>query len=231
MRVGRDDLEPAGIVRGDLLQRADARARRARSRSRVCAPSASSARVSPPGPGPISTTVAPSSGPAARAMRAVRLRSSRKFWPSDLRADRPWRRMTSRSGGRSSIALMQSACRLRPPCARRAASAAIRLDGLARAGAGDVEGGAVIRRGADERQAERDVDGVVERQRLDRDQRLIVIHAERAVVGLARGRVEHRVGGQRPARVDALGRSVSTAGATIVDVFACRACRLRRHAD
>ena len=38
-----------------------------------------SARVNPPGPGPISMTVAPSSGPAARAIRAVRLRSSRKF--------------------------------------------------------------------------------------------------------------------------------------------------------
>ncbi len=55
---------------------------RAASRSTAMtrlAPSASSARVSPPGPGPTSMTVASSSGPAARAIRAVRLRSSRKF--------------------------------------------------------------------------------------------------------------------------------------------------------
>src|SRR5437870_5483534 len=35
------------------------------------APSASSARVSPPGPGPTSTTVTPSRGPPARARRDV----------------------------------------------------------------------------------------------------------------------------------------------------------------
>ena len=56
------------------------------------------------------------------------------------------------------------------------------------AGAGDVEGGAVIGRGAHERQAERHVDGVVEGERLDRDQRLVVIHAQRGVVGRARAR-------------------------------------------
>jgi len=52
---------------------------------------------------PTSTTVASLSGPPARAMRTVRLRSNRKFWPRDFLADRPCRRMTSRSGGRSSI--------------------------------------------------------------------------------------------------------------------------------
>ena len=40
--------------------------------------------------------------------------------------------------------------------------------------------------------------------RLDRDQRLIVIHADRAVIGLARGVVEHGVGRQRSADLDAL---------------------------
>jgi hypothetical protein len=44
-----------------------------------------------------------SSGSAARAMRVVRLRSSRKFCPSYFFADRPWRGITSRSGGKSSI--------------------------------------------------------------------------------------------------------------------------------
>ena len=57
---------------------ASARSSRSTAMTRL-APSASSARVSPPGPGPISITVASSSGPAARAIRAVRLRSSRKF--------------------------------------------------------------------------------------------------------------------------------------------------------
>ncbi len=70
-------------------------------------------------------------------------------------------------------------------------SAAIRLAGIGAAGAGDVEGGAVVGRGAHERQAERDVDRMIEGERLDRDQRLVVIHRERRVVGRARGRVEH----------------------------------------
>ena len=84
-------------------------------------------------------------------------------------------------------------------------SAAIRLDGLARPRAGDVECRAVIGRCADERQSQRDVDRPVESQRLDRDQRLIVIHADRAVVGPARGFMEHGVGGKRASDVDALG--------------------------
>jgi len=48
--------------------------------------------------------------------------------------------------------------------------------------AGDVVSRAVIGRGADERQSERHVHGAVEGQGLDRDQRLVVIHAERRVV-------------------------------------------------
>jgi hypothetical protein len=63
------------------------------------APSASSARVRPPGPAPISMTVAWSSGPAARAMLPVRLRSRRKFCPYRRCAAMACRAMTSRSGG------------------------------------------------------------------------------------------------------------------------------------
>ena len=162
-------------------------------------------------------------------MRPVRLRSSRKFWPSDFLAARPCRRITSRSGGRSSIGAHQrygtprdgrdAALRGLGRAARRprreACSAAIRLAGLALAGAGDVERGAVVGRGAHERQAERDVDRMVEGQRLDRDQRLVVIHAERGVVGRARRRVEHGVGRQRPARVDAVGAQPLDRGRTI----------------
>ena len=92
-------------------------------------------------------------------------------------------------------------------CARHPGGQPQRRDQARRigpAGAGDVEGGAVIGRGANERQPQRDVDGVVERQRLDRDQRLVVIHADRAVIGFARGFVEHGVGRQRPPDLDAL---------------------------
>src|SRR4029079_13011 len=63
------------------------------------APSRSRARVRPPGPGPTSMIVAAVSGAALRAIRRVRLRSKRKFWPRPLRASRPWRAMTSRSAG------------------------------------------------------------------------------------------------------------------------------------
>ena len=62
----------------------------------------------------------------------------------------------------------------------------------------------MIRRGADKGQAERDVDAVIEGERLDLDQRLIVIHADGAIVGLARGGVEHGIRRQRAARVDAV---------------------------
>ena len=73
------------------------------------------------------------------------------------------------------------------------------------AGAGDVECGAVIRRGAHEGQAERDIDGVIEGERLDRDQRLIVIHAQCRVVARARLGMKHGIRRQRPPGVDALG--------------------------
>ena len=143
-------------------------------------------------------------------MRPVRLRSSRKFWPSDFLAERPCRRITSRSGGRS----LDARCMLRrrPLLAlvrrgepRRELQRGDQARRIGLAGAGDIERGAVIGRGAHERQAERDVDAVVEGQRLDRDQRLVVVHAERGVVGLARRLVEHGIGRERAARVDAVG--------------------------
>src|SRR5512147_988877 len=64
------------------------------------APWASSDRVRPPGPGPISMVVPVPSSPPARAIRPVRLRSRRKCWPSARLAARPYRAMTSRRGGR-----------------------------------------------------------------------------------------------------------------------------------
>ncbi len=83
-RVGRDDLEPARDNAAAISASAG-RQRGSRSIATTSlAPAARSARVRPPGPGPTSMTVTSSSGPAARAIRLVRLRSSRKFWPSDF---------------------------------------------------------------------------------------------------------------------------------------------------
>ena len=75
---------------------------------------------------------------------------------------------------------------------------------LGNALAGEAEGRAVVRRGADEGQAERDIDAIVEAERLGGDQRLIVIHADRHVIASAGIVMEHRVGGQGAEGIDAL---------------------------
>jgi hypothetical protein len=62
----------------------------------------------------------------------------------------------------------------------------------------------VVRRGPHERQAQRDIDAAGEVHRLDRDQRLVVIHAEDRIVGGARRGMEQRVGGRGPPRIDAV---------------------------
>src|SRR5262245_30142747 len=77
--------------------------------------------------------------------------------------------------------------------------------GIGATGAGDVEGGAVIGWGADERQAESQVDRVIESQRAVRYQRLVVVQRKRHVVARARGLMEQRVRGRRAARIDSLG--------------------------
>ena len=51
----------------------------------------------------------------------------------------------------------------------------------------------VVRRGPNDRKAKGDVDGVFKVQRLDRDQRLVVVHAERCIIFRPRGRVEQGV--------------------------------------
>ena len=68
-RIGRDDLEPARIERRDVGKRRQAALVLLDGDDAAGAFDAASARVRPPGPGPISTMVTPSSGPAARAMR------------------------------------------------------------------------------------------------------------------------------------------------------------------
>jgi len=72
--------------------------------------------------------------------------------------------------------------------------------GIGTAGPGDVEGGAVIGGRAHEWQAQRDVDGVVEGERLNRDQRLVVIHRKRHVVAGPCRFVKQGVGRQWTAR-------------------------------
>jgi hypothetical protein len=69
---------------------------------------------------------------------------------------------------------------------------------------GDVEGGAVIGRGANKRQPQRHVDRAVEIECLRRDQRLVVIHAECRVIAPPRRGMEHRVRRERSRRVDAV---------------------------
>ena len=63
----------------------------------------------------------------------------------------------------------------------------------------------MVGRGADEVEAEGDVDAAVEVEGLDRDQRLVVVHADRGVVAGARRGVEERVGGVRAGEGEAFG--------------------------
>ena len=60
----------------------------------------------------------------------------------------------------------------------------------------------------------------VEIERLDRDQRLVVIHAQRRVIAAPRLGVEHRVGGERAARVDAGGAQLGDRRRDDLDILA-----------
>ena len=73
------------------------------------------------------------------------------------------------------------------------------------AAAGEVQCGAVIDRRADDRQAQSDVDAIGKVKRLDRDQSLVVIQAQRRVISCSRAFVEHGVGGVRPRYPPAFG--------------------------
>ena len=131
--------------------------------------------------------------PGMAAIRASNWRSRMKFWPSALVACRPWRAMTSRSGSGTSLTQAEGGA-VRGALGRPWRMAAAMARGSARSCAGDVERRAMVGRGADDRQAQRDVDAFLEMQRLQRDQRLVVIHAERRVILGARRGVEHGVG-------------------------------------
>src|ERR1700730_14705402 len=218
-----------------------------------CAPSASNARVSPPGPGPISTIVVFVSGAAARAMQRVRLKSKRKFWPSDFLAKSPCAAATSRSGGRpsswlppidrgpdfrmpriiaqirewTSRSLLASLDRGRT--ARRLTRKAQGSDKACRIGYSfscDIESRAVVCRGADQGQAQGHVDRAIEGNCFHRDQCLIVIHSDDCVVAFASARTKQSVRRVRFAHRHARGREVRERRRNDLDFLACHCAAL-----
>ena len=70
----------------------------------------------------------------------------------------------------------------------------------------------MIGRGAHERQAERDVDALIEGERLQRDERLVVIHADGGIVGSPRAAWNSVSAGVRAGRVESLARAAAIAG-------------------
>src|SRR5580700_6439152 len=104
-------------------------------------------------------------------MRRVRLRSSRKFWPSDFLAAKPCAAMTSRKGGNGSCAASSAVSGIGD--LGRAFDRCDHAPGIGFALARDVERRAVIGRRAHDGKPQRDVDAVPEGERLEWDQSLI----------------------------------------------------------
>src|SRR5690606_10648981 len=156
-----------------------------------------SGRVSAPWPPPISTTTSFGSGSIAATIFAITAGSCRKCWPKRLFA---WIRV---------IAAMRRAARSR---GRAACERERELDGRAEAvvpraaGAGERERGAVVDRCPDDRQPERDVHDRAEIERLQRRQRLIVVHRDHDVAARERLGRERGVGRHRARDVEAGGR-------------------------
>src|SRR5271170_7302977 len=94
------------------------------------------------------------------------------------------------------------------PRRRRAPRVVDRRNHAARVGLaapGDIVGGAVIGRGTDKRQPERDIHGAIKLQSLERDQALVVVHRDRRVEGeLPGGPDEGGIGRERTARVNSV---------------------------
>ena len=84
----------------------------------------------------------------------------------------------------------------------RASAAAARVLPIGLATAGQVQGHAVVHRGAHEGQAQGDVDRGTERQGLEHRQALIVVHGEIGIKALPQGGNEGRIGGQRSAQLE-----------------------------
>ena len=98
-----------------------------------------------------------------------------------------------------------AACQAASARSRREQHRVHHAAGVGDAAAGDVERGAVIDRRADDRQAQRDVHGLAEREQLHGHQALIVVAGDDDVELAAVRAHEHGVGGQRPDDVDAAG--------------------------
>jgi hypothetical protein len=154
----------------------------------------------------------PTRSPAQRAILAVRLRSSRKFCPSALRAESSCARSPRAAGAASSIPLTW----LRPlpmPSGRPARSGLQRGEaGVRHAFARDIK--AVPWSGEVRMKGRPSVTFTPssKAQRLDRDQRLVVIHADRRVIARPCRGVEHRVGGERPGQADPSARALQHGG-------------------
>src|SRR6476646_4915496 len=114
--------------------------------------------VRAPSPGPISTMKSSATGLIASTMRARTPGSCRKCCPN----------------------LLRGRCKLDGELHRLDQAAGIGL-----AGAGEVERGAVVDRGAHERKAEGHVDAAAERGVLEHRQALVVVHRQHCVGALA----------------------------------------------
>ena len=140
--------------------------------------------------------------------------SCRKCWPKRLR----------RGGSRRAARACSARWRLSSiaSCDRGAQAA-----GVGAAGAGQIERRAVVDRGAHDRQAERDVDGVLEAGVLEHRQALVVVHREhRIVVGrAAAGRTPCRRAAGRVASMPRA-RSRSIAGAMTLDLLVAEVAAL-----
>src|SRR6185436_17021273 len=134
--------------------------------------------VRAPSPGPISTMNSSGAGAIASTMRARTRGSCRKCWPN----------------------LLRGRCKLDGELHRLDQAAGVGL-----AGAGEVERGAVVDRGAHEGKAEGDVDAAAERGVLEYRQSLVVVHGKHRVGVLEPLRDEQRVGRDRSGGVDAGG--------------------------
>ena len=158
------------------------------------APASSSARVSPPGPGPTSITGLPRNIAcgARDAARDVQIEQEVLAEPF-VRPELVRFEFFAQRGQVVGVHARARRCAISHAMRQRGAEAV----GARFAFAGDVEAGAVIGRGADDGQAERDVHRVPEVQRLDRDQALIVIERDDRVVARARVFVKQRVGRAR----------------------------------
>ncbi len=75
----------------------------------------------------------------------------------------------------------------------------------------------MIGRGTDDRQPECQVDAVVEVQRLERRQRLIMIAAEQRVIAVANAGREQRIGGERAVYDDPFGGKLFDRGSDDAD--------------